>query len=199
MMNKHSDGEMKRQFKLLLASKSPRRRELLAMLDYPYEIVEGREVDEAYPDTLTAPEVPVFLSGLKAMPYLDDIRKGEILVTADTVVILDDVILGKPVDETDARAMLLQLSGREHTVVTGVTLTSCDKQMSFSVKTLVKFANLSMQEIDRYLAEYKPMDKAGAYGIQEWIGAVAVERIDGSFYNVMGLPVHQLYCALKDF
>lgn len=184
---------------LLLASKSPRRRELLKMLDIPFEIVELIDVEETYPANLPKEGVPSFLSRLKAGVYSDGLNDGDILITADTVVILDDEIIGKPKGLEDAKAMLRKLSGRIHKVVTGVTLTSTKKSVTFSTVTDVTFAPLSDAEIDYYVDTYRPLDKAGAYGIQEWIGAVGVAGIDGSFYNVMGLPVHRLYNELLLF
>ena len=185
---------------LFLASKSPRRRELLKMLEIPFEILEAYiEVDEVYPESMQADEVPVYLSQLKAQAYKCLLKKDDILLTADTVVILDNRIIGKPKSENEACAMLSDLSGKTHTVVTGVTLTSIEKTESFSVHSRVTFAPLSREEINYYVSTFHPLDKAGAYGIQEWIGAAGVERIDGSFYNVMGLPVHRLYRALKNF
>ncbi|MCM1005845.1 MAG: Maf family nucleotide pyrophosphatase [Prevotella sp.] len=185
--------------KIILASKSPRRQELLKMLDLPFEIAETIEVDEKYPDDISLESVPEYLSRLKAQAYLPGLGKDEMLITADTVVINNGTILGKPADAAQAKEMLRQMAGHAHTVVTGVSLTTANKQDSFSVKTEVVFAPLDDTQIDYYVDNYSPLDKAGAYGIQEWIGAVAVESIHGSFYNVMGLPVHQLYLRLKDF
>lgn len=184
---------------ILLASKSPRRRELLKMLDLPFEIVGIKEVEESYPADLPKEKVPEFLSRLKASVYLDDLKEGDILLTADTVVILDGEIIGKPRDLNDAKGMLRKLSGKTHTVVTGVTLADTKRSVSFSTFTDVEFAPLSDSEIDFYVDRYRPLDKAGAYGIQEWIGAAGVAAIYGSFYNVMGLPVHRLYNELMLF
>lgn len=184
---------------LLLASKSPRRRELLKMLDMPFEIVEIKDVEEVYPADLQKDKVPEFLSRLKAAAYTPLLKEDDVLITADTVVIIDEEIIGKPSDIADAKAMLRKLSGRVHKVVTGVTLTSTKKSVTFSTVTDVSFAPLSESEIDFYVDTYRPLDKAGAYGIQEWIGAVGVAAINGSFYNVMGLPVHRLYNELLLF
>lgn len=184
---------------LLLASKSPRRRSLLKMLDIPFEIVEIKNVKEEYPADLPKDEVPAFLSQLKARAYADTLKEDDILVTADTVVVLDDEIIGKPTGLREAREMLGKLSGRTHRVVTGVTLTSKKKTVTFSTVTEVVFAPLSESEIEYYVDRYQPLDKAGAYGIQEWIGAVGVAEIRGSYYNVMGLPVHRLYTELLLF
>ena len=184
---------------LLLASKSPRRRELLKMLDLPFEIVEVRNVEEVYPDDLEVEKVPEYLSRIKAAPYLPDLKEDDILITADTVVILDNEIIGKPRDERQAEEMLKRLSGRIHRVVTGMTFTSPSRSHSFSVITEVEFSKLTDEEIKFYVERYKPLDKAGAYGIQEWIGAIGVAGIKGSFYNVMGLPVHRLYKEILSF
>ena len=184
---------------LLLASKSPRRRELLKLLDIPFEIVDITDIEERYPDTLDHKEVPEFLSRLKSEAYKDSLNKGDILITADTVVILHNEIIGKPKDTEDAKRMLRLLSDNTHTVVTGVTLASLIKSISFSVETEVTFSNLSEDDIDYYVEKYNPLDKAGAYGIQDWIGAVGIKGIKGSYYNVMGLPVHRLYHELYAF
>ncbi|MCH5213796.1 MAG: septum formation protein Maf [Muribaculaceae bacterium] len=184
---------------LLLASKSPRRRELLKLLNVDFRIVEGPEVEEVYPADLPVEEVPAFLSSLKAEAFRPTLAGDDILVTADTVVVLDNEIIGKPASLDDAKRMLHRLSGRTHRVITGVSLTSARKSETFSVVTEVFFAPLTPADIDFYVDTYKPLDKAGAYGIQEWIGAVGVEGVRGSFYNVMGLPVHQLYHHLKSF
>ncbi len=182
--------------RVLLASASPRRRELMAMLDIPFEIAPTIEVDESYPADLPAEEVPVYLSRLKADAYRAGMQPYEVIITADTVVILDGKVLGKPADLDDARRMLAELSGKVHTVVTGVTITRAEGQTSFSATTEVEFAELTPEEIDHYITVYRPIDKAGAYGIQEWIGAIAIRSIRGSYYNVMGLPLHRLYQAL---
>ena len=171
----------------------------MKMLDLPFEIIDLKDVKESYPDDLDKEKVPEYLSRLKAAAYAADLREGDILVTADTVVILDDEIIGKPRDLDDAKAMLRKLSGRIHRVVTGVTLADTKKSVTFSSVTDVEFAPLSDAEIDFYVDRYRPLDKAGAYGIQEWIGAAGVAAINGSFYNVMGLPVHRLYNELLLF
>lgn len=184
--------------RVLLASASPRRRELLGMILPGFEIVSGRDVDETYPADLPAVDVPAYLSRLKAAAYADTLADNDILITADTVVILDGHILGKPTDASDACRMLAALAGRTHTVVTGVTITTRTSTDTFSESTRVSFAPLSDAEIAEYVARFRPLDKAGAYGIQEWIGAAAIERIDGCFYNVMGLPLHALYRHLLE-
>lgn len=185
--------------RLLLASHSPRRRELLTMLDLPFEIAESIEVDETYSPDMPVEDVPAYLSQKKGDAYCSQLKEDEIVITADTVVIIDGKILGKPKDEADAIEMLKTLSGRSQTVVTGVSLTDSTHRHTFSVSTEVRFASLSDTEIRYYVEKYRPIDKAGAYGIQEWIGAIGIEGISGSFYNVMGLPVHRLYNELKRF
>jgi septum formation protein len=182
----------------ILASGSPRRRELLAMLDVNFRVDTSRSVREVVPQGLAAADVPAYLSVLKAQPYLADLQPGQVLITADTVVILGDRVIGKPKDADDARATLARLAGRTHTVVTGVSIGRAYAPLfTFSETTQVEFAPLSADEIDYYVDRYSPLDKAGAYGIQEWIGAAAVKGIVGSFYNVMGLPINRLYRELK--
>ena len=185
--------------KILLASKSPRRREILNLLRVPFTVVTIDGIDESYPEDMPVGEVALYISKKKAEEYLKKINNDEFLITADTVVILGDKILGKPKDAEDAVEMLKMLSGKTHRVTTGVTLATKEKQESFTAESYVTFANLTEEEIKYYVENFNPLDKAGAYGIQEWIGAVAVEKIDGSFYNVMGLPVHRLYQAMKRF
>ncbi|MDE6340990.1 MAG: Maf family nucleotide pyrophosphatase [Muribaculaceae bacterium] len=187
-----------KKYHIILASKSPRRRELLQMLDVPFEVKTKDGIVETYPSTLPAVEVAEYLSRLKGKAYAEDIRNDEMVITADTVVVLDGRIFGKPKSEEDAVSMLMTLQGKTHTVVTGVTITTREKMESFSTLTEVTFAPLEEEEARWYVEKYKPLDKAGAYGIQEWIGCAAVARIDGSFYNVMGLPVHHLYRRLKE-
>ncbi len=185
--------------KILLASGSPRRRELLRLIVPEFGIAEMHDIQESYPSGLPAPEVAPYLSALKARAYSRDLVAGEILITADTVVILDGKILGKPHDGSQAVEMLRSLMGRTHQVVTGVTLTSLRSTETFSEVTEVTFAALSDREIDLYVKNFHPMDKAGAYGIQEWIGCIGITSIKGCYYNVMGLPLHTLYRHLKDF
>ncbi|MDE5660683.1 MAG: Maf family nucleotide pyrophosphatase [Muribaculaceae bacterium] len=181
----------------ILASGSPRRRELMAMLDVDFRVDTSRPVDEVVPEGTTAEETPAYLSRLKAQPYMDSLRPDEVLVTADTVVILDGKVIGKPKDADDARATLARLAGKTHKVITGVSIGRPDGSLTtFSEVTEVEFDTLTPAEIDYYVERYSPLDKAGAYGIQEWIGAAAVKGIRGSFYNVMGLPIHRLYRTL---
>lgn len=184
--------------KLILGSKSPRRIQLIRELGFEAEIC-SKEVDELYPEDLDHRDVPAFLAQLKSEAMSDAIRKDEILVTADTVVLCDGRILGKPINEEAAIAMLSMLSGKMHHVITGVCLRNMEKVRVFSVTTKVYFSPLDEEMIRYYVARYKPLDKAGSYGIQEWIGYVGIEKIEGCFYNVMGLPLHQLYQELKHF
>lgn len=185
--------------KLYLASASPRRRELLTNLDIDVELIPVREVNESYPARLTPEEVAPYISRKKAEAYRDDLKSDGVIVTADTVVLLDGRVLGKPRSADEARAMLAALSGRTHRVVTGVTLTSPDRQVTFADITEVDFARLTPQMIDHYVDKYMPLDKAGAYGIQEWIGYVGIPAIRGCYYNVMGMPLAALYRHLQDF
>lgn len=186
------------KYQIILASKSPRRQELLQMLDIPFKIMVKDGIDESYPADMPAIEVPEFLSRIKGKAYTEDTKGNEMVITADTIVILDGQIFGKPHDEKDAIEMLMKLQGRTHTVVSGVCIATKEKIVSFTACTAVTFAPLTREEATWYVEKYRPFDKAGAYGIQEWIGCAAVAGIDGSFYNVMGLPVHQLYNVLKN-
>lgn len=184
---------------LILASASPRRHELLKMIVPVFDIATGTEVDETWPEEMNADEVPVYLSRLKAWAYSDRVRtQDDVLITADTVVIVDRDILGKPSSRDEAIEMLTRLSGRSHRVVTGVTLTTLNGSHSFSQCTTVHFDIVPPEDIIHYVDNCRPYDKAGAYGIQEWIGAAAIKGIEGSYYNVMGLPVHALFQALKE-
>lgn len=188
-----------RRYRVLLASASPRRRELLERLSVDFEIAGGREVDESYPDEMPVDDVAAYLSRKKADAYKIDIADDELVITADTVVINNGAVLGKPQSATEAIEMLRSLSGHTHKVITGVTITTRQKQVTFSAVTEVEFATLDDVEIADYVETFKPLDKAGAYGIQEWIGCIGVKNINGSFYNVMGLPLHRLYSELKQF
>lgn len=184
------------KYDIVLASGSPRRQELLAMLDLPFTVDTSHSVDETHPEGCPAEEIPVYLSVRKANAVTLRPDDRRLIITADTVVVLDGDILEKPVDEADACMMLARMAGKKQTVVTGVTVRSADRSVTFSNHTEVSFAPLSEEEIEFYVRKFKPLDKAGAYGIQEWIGAAAISGINGSFYNVMGLPVHQLYKVL---
>ena len=186
-------------FRLLLASNSPRRRELRTAAGLPYVMAEPFGCEERYPADLASDAVAAYLSRLKSESYPYPLAAGDILLTADTTVVAGDAVLGKPSDEEHARRMLAGLSGREHLVVTGVTLRSSTARHTFSAASRVRFARLSAEQIDYYVDRYRPLDKAGAYGIQEWIGYVGIERIEGSFYNVMGLPVQALCRELEKF
>ncbi|GHT68187.1 Maf-like protein [Bacteroidia bacterium] len=183
----------------ILASQSPRRKELLQGLDIPFTVAAPYDVDESYPAHLQKDEVPLYLSQLKAEKYPYPIENRDIIITADTLVWCKNQFLGKPKDEQEARRFLQMLSGNAHEVLTGVCLRSRQKTHSFLTSTQVFFGSLSDAEIDYYVQHYCPLDKAGAYGIQDWIGYVGIERIEGSYYNVMGLPVQRLYKELERF
>ena len=185
------------KYKIKLASNSPRRRELLSGLGIDYEVKILPGIDETYPDTLQGEEIPVYIARKKADTYRPAMEKDELIITADTIVYINGKVLGKPRDEADARYMLRQLSGSSHQVITGVCITTCEFQKTFSATTEVTFDNLTNEEIDFYIERYHPMDKAGSYGIQEWIGFIGVSGIHGSYFNVMGLPVQRLYQELK--
>lgn len=185
-------------YRLILASASPRRRELLAACDIDFVLAEKFECEELYPADLAAEKVAEYLSQLKSNAYPHPLCEGDILLTADTVVILGDKILGKPHSKEEAVEMISSLSGATHKVVTGVTLRTLSQTISFSAESLVAFRTLEDEEIRYYVEKYHPLDKAGAYGIQEWIGYIGIEGIEGSFFNVMGLPVQRLYSALKE-
>lgn len=187
------------KYKILLASKSPRRRELLQQLRIPFNVVTLGGIDESYPESIPKIDVPQFVSEKKADAFQKIINDNELVITADTMVVCDDRILGKPKDASDAKEMLHFLSGKTHLVATGVTVTTKDRRTSFTTVTEVSFGELTKDEIDYYVDNFQPFDKAGAYGIQEWIGAVAVSGIKGSYHNVMGLPVHRLYQELRLF
>lgn len=184
-------------YKLILASNSPRRRELLGGLGLDFEVRVLPGIDESHPADLQGGDIPLYISKEKANAYIGQLRDDELLITADTIVWLDGEVLEKPKDEADASLMLHKLSGKTHQVFTGVCLTTTEKQVAFSCRSDVTFCQLSDDEIIYYVQHYRPLDKAGAYGVQEWIGYVGVERIEGSFFNVVGLPVQRLYKALK--
>ena len=185
-------------YRLILASASPRRRELLAACDLDFVLADKFECEECYPADLATDKVAEYLSQLKSNAYPHALGEKDILLTADTVVILGDKILGKPHSEEEAVEMISSLSGATHKVVTGVTLRTAKQTISFSAESLVSFRTLETEEVRYYVEKYRPLDKAGAYGIQEWIGYIGIEGIEGSFYNVMGLPVQRLYSALKE-
>lgn len=185
-------------FNYILASRSPRRQQLLNDLGVPFTVWDG-EVNEDFPEGLAKEEIPVFLARKKAEPFIPRLERGDLMITADTIVWLNGEVLGKPGDEAHAREMLQKLSGKVHQVITGVTLRSAEMEKSFSDTTDVRFCILSEEEIEFYIRYYKPFDKAGAYGIQEWIGLAGIESISGSYPNVVGLPVHRLYREICSF
>lgn len=185
-----------KNYKLILASASPRRQQLMKDAGFTFE-VRLKNVEEKYPQELHLENVPEYLSKVKASAFREELKAEEVLITADTVVCIHDRILGKPADRKEAISMLQELSGNRHLVVTGVSVTTRTEQLSFSSRTDVFFKHLSNEEIEFYVDTYKPFDKAGAYGIQEWIGYIGIERIEGSFYNVMGLPIQKLYETLR--
>ena len=197
-----------KDYKIILASNSPRRKELLAGLDMPFEVKVLKGIDESYPSTLSPYETAQYIASKKAGAYRSLLADGILILTADTVVIAPTedeqndkegrgIILGKPKDAEDAKRMLRMLSGKTHHVVTGVCLTTVKEQHQFSVTTEVTFKSLSEEEIEYYVSKYKPFDKAGAYGIQEWIGYIGCTGLKGSYYNVMGLPVQRIYEELS--
>lgn len=184
--------------KIILASKSPRRQQLLQGLELDFEI-RTKDVDESFPDELKAQEIPLYLSKIKADAFLPELGENEVIITADTVVWINNHVMNKPESREEAIAMISELSGHEHSVYTGVSITSKDKQVSFYDHTLVTFSEMTEQEIAHYIDVYKPYDKAGAYGAQDWIGLTAIRSLKGSYFNVMGLPVDLVYRELKKF
>jgi septum formation protein len=184
------------KYHIILASGSPRRRELMEGLGIRYEVRALPDVSETYPPALQGADIPLYIAKEKADAYLTLMHPDDLIITADTIVWIDGQVLGKPADEEEAHAMLRQLSGRTHHVFTGVCLTTTEWQRTFSVSTEVTFSVLSEDEIRYYVSRYRPLDKAGAYGVQEWIGYIGVENISGSYYNIMGLPVQRLYTEL---
>lgn len=192
-------NESLKNFSILLASASPRRQMLFSELDLKFTVPSLLDIEEDFPSDLPKRDVAAFLAQKKAHAYLPTLAPEAILITADTVVICDDKVLGKPASLAEAKEMLTLLSGREHDVITGVSLVNRNLMRVFSVDTKVKFRDLSLDEITYYVEKYQPLDKAGAYGIQEWIGSVGVESINGSYFNVMGLPVQHLYMELEEF
>lgn len=187
------------KYKIILASGSPRRRELLAGLELKYEVRLIDGIDESYPDGLGCEEIPVYISRRKAEAYVTSMADDELIITADTIVWHEGSVLGKPGSEDDAKRMIKKLSGATHLVITGVTVMTKEKSRSFASVTEVSFDSLTDDEIDYYVENYRPLDKAGAYGIQELIGYIGVSSIKGSYFNVMGLPVQRLYKELRKF
>jgi septum formation protein len=190
--------EKYKNHKIVLASKSPRRQELMKGLDISFE-VRTMEVDESFPPALQREEIPLFLSKLKAQAFLAEMKENEVVITADTVVWVNDHVLNKPEDRDEAIAMVNELSGNHHVVYTGVTITTKDKALSFYDETKVYFEALTQEEIEYYIDKYQPYDKAGSYGVQEFIGYMGINKLEGSYFNVMGLPVHQVYKKLMEF
>lgn len=186
-----------KRYQIVLASNSPRRKELMSGLGIAYVVKTLPYVDESYPASLHGEEIPLYISQEKAEAYLSSIQPDELIITADTIVWMDGKVYGKPKDAAQACAMLRELSGRTHQVITGVTLSTVAFRKSFAVTTHVTFSILGEDEINYYVEQYKPFDKAGAYGVQEWIGFIGVTRLEGSFYNVMGLPIQRLYKELS--
>ncbi len=185
-----------KKYNVILASNSPRRKELLAGLGVKYEVRTLPDVDESYPAHLQGADIPLYISREKAAAYRALMKPGELMITADTIVWLDGKVLGKPIDREDAVQMLRAMSSKTHEVFTGVCITTTEWQRSFTARTEVRFSHLSEEEITYYVDTFQPMDKAGAYGVQEWIGYIGVEYISGSYYNIMGLPVQKLYKEL---
>ncbi|PJE98763.1 Maf-like protein [Prevotella intermedia] len=188
-----------KDYHIILASNSPRRKELLRGLDIAFDVRVQPDIAEDYPADTVPADVAAYISREKANAYKDTIAENELIITADTVVIVGNEILGKPHDDAEAKEMLHKISGRKHQVVTGVCLTTTEKQRCFSVSTDVTFKNLKEEEIDYYIETYSPLDKAGAYGIQEWIGYIGVTALEGSYFNVMGLPVQRIWEELNRF
>ena len=188
-----------KKYRIILASASPRRRELLAGLDVDFVVRTLPDVDESFPAELQGGDIPLYISKKKADAYRPVMADEELVITADTIVWLDGVALGKPVDEAEARNMLRTMSGKAHSVFTGVTITTKEEQCCFVAQSDVVFAELTDDEIEYYVQKYRPMDKAGSYGVQEWIGYIGITGINGSYFNVVGLPVQKLYSVLKNF
>ena len=186
-------------YKVLLASNSPRREELLRGIDIDFEIKVLPDIDESYPTDMPNDEVAEYVALKKARSYTNSLKEDELIITADTVVLLDNKIYGKPTNKKEAKEMLQNLSGKTHRVISGVCLTSTAKQTSFSVVSDVEFSTLTNQEIEYYINRYAPFDKAGSYGVQEWIGYIGVKHISGSYFNIMGLPIQRLYRELLSF
>ena len=187
------------RYKVILASNSPRRRELLAGLGLQFEVRVLADIDENYPPTLPATQIAKYIAHKKAEANRTIMAKNEMIITADTIVVVDDMVMGKPTDDADAISMLSTLSGKTHKVITGVCITTLNKQTVFDVTTGVTFKTLTDEEINYYITHFHPTDKAGAYGIQEWIGYIGVTGLEGSYYNVMGLPVQRIYDELCEF
>jgi len=186
-------------YKIILASNSPRRKELLAGLGVDFTVRTLQGIDESYPGSLKGEQIPMYISGQKAKAYKESMADDELIITADTIVYVDGEVLGKPKDADDAKRMFHMMSDRKHEVITGVSIVTKQKTVQFATTTIVTFAPLTDDEIDYYIERYRPYDKAGAYGIQEWIGYIGITGIEGSYFNVVGLPVQRLYTELKKF
>lgn len=199
MVNEKDMLDNLKKYNIILASNSPRRKELLAGLGIDFEVRVLADIEENYPDDLAVSEIPLYIAAEKAEANRRQMGEGELLITADTVVVVDGRVLGKPQSAADACGMLRTLSGKTHQVITGVCITTAERQSRFSVTTDVTFKQLTDEEIEYYVEKYNPLDKAGAYGIQEWIGYVGVTGLNGSYYNVMGLPVQRIYNELKTY
>ncbi len=193
------DKNFLHQFSIVLASQSPRRQQIIRDMGISFITRTNKEIDEVYPQTLESKDVASFLSNLKFDAYQKDLAENELLITADTIVCCKNRVLGKPKSRDEAIEMITHLSGTDHIVYTGITVGTKHKKITDCDSTIVHFSQLSHNEIEWYIDTYKPYDKAGSYGVQEWIGYVGIERINGSFYNVMGLPTHKLYNILKNF
>jgi len=191
--------EKLKDYQVILASQSPRRQHLLSGLGISFDVITNHDLEETYPEGLSKEEIPVYLARLKAGAVIPDLKDKTLLITADTIVWLNGEVVNKPVNHADAVRILNSLSGNMHEVITGVCLTLNGRQHTFHASTLVYFAELDEREIKYYVKNWKPFDKAGAYGIQEWIGYIGIERIEGSYFNVMGLPVQKLYHELIAF
>ena len=192
------------KYSIILASNSPRRKELLTGLGLDFKVKTLKDIDETYPDGLLGEDIPKHIAKKKAQAYAQNMDDNELIITADTIVYLTNIngkgeVLGKPCDEDEAKQMLRKLAGKTHEVITGVSIMTKQKCVVFAVTSKVTFDILSQEDIDYYVSKYKPMDKAGAYGIQEWIGFVGVNALVGSYFNVMGLPVQRLYKELQKF
>lgn len=187
-----------KNYHIILASQSPRRHQMLKELGLDFKI-QTKDIEEVYPDHLKGEQIPIYLAKLKAEAFELNLNEKELVITADTIVCVDDMVLGKPKDRDDAVNMLKTISGRSHQVISGVCLKSKEKEATFSTTTHVHFKELSLEEINYYIDNYKPFDKAGAYGIQEWIGFVGIDGIEGSYFNVVGLPIQRLYQELSTF
>jgi septum formation protein len=183
-------------FQIILGSQSPRRKELLQGLNIPFE-VKSIDVEETYPSQLVGVDIPMYLAEKKADAFAESMNSNTLLITADTIVWHEGRVFGKPMDKADATRMLKSLSGKTHQVITGVCISTLDKRKTFHVISEVRFTRLSADEIEYYLQNFSPYDKAGSYGVQEWIGYIGVEYIEGSYFNVMGLPIQRLYAELK--